>query len=92
MHIEESIASFQNGCARIKAEVSKAVSGQREIIESVLIAILCGGHVLIEGVPGVGKTLLIRTFSDVLDLSFNRIQFTPDLMPADILALLTIVM
>ena len=59
--------------------------GQDEIVEGTLIAILCGGHVLLEGVPGLGKTLLVRTLSEVLDLSFNRVQFTPDLMPADIL-------
>src|SRR5204863_1374933 len=59
--------------------------GHDEIVNGALIALFAGGHVLLEGVPGLGKTLLVRTLSQVLDLSFNRIQFTPDLMPADIL-------
>jgi len=61
------------------------IVGHNEIVDGTLMALLAGGHVLLEGVPGLGKTLLVRTLSDVLDISFNRIQFTPDLMPADIL-------
>ena len=66
-------------------EISKDIVGQKEIIEHIFIALLCKGHILLEGVPGLGKTLLIKTLADVMDLSFNRIQFTPDLMPSDII-------
>ncbi len=69
----------------MRAEIGKVVVGQDAIVEGTLISLFAGGHVLLEGVPGLGKTLLVRTLSEVLDLSFNRIQFTPDLMPADIL-------
>src|ERR1041385_2891604 len=69
----------------MRAEVGKVIVGHEPIVDGTLIAIMAGGHVLLEGVPGLGKTLLVRTLSDVLDLSFNRVQFTPDLMPADIL-------
>src|SRR5205807_1217290 len=65
--------------------VGKVIVGHDAIVDGTLMALLAGGHVLLEGVPGLGKTLLVRTLSDVLDISFNRIQFTPDLMPADIL-------
>tara|TARA_Y100000590_G_C15649714_1_gene988268 strand:+ start:193 stop:1152 length:960 start_codon:yes stop_codon:yes gene_type:complete len=65
-------------------EIAKVIIGQREIIDNIFIALLCRGHILLEGVPGLGKTLLIKTLADVMDLSFNRIQFTPDLMPSDI--------
>ncbi len=65
-------------------EISKVIIGQNEIIEHLFISLICRGHVLLEGVPGLAKTLLIKTLSDALDLSFNRIQFTPDLMPSDI--------
>jgi MoxR-like ATPase len=75
---------FLNTAARIEAEVSKVIVGQKEVVRSVLVSVLAGGHVLLEGVPGLGKTLLIRTLGSVLDLKFSRIQFTPDLMPADI--------
>src|SRR6267143_1331260 len=85
MKTEESIASFREKHAALRAEIGKVMVGNDAIIEGTLTAILAGGHVLLEGVPGLGKTLLVRTLSEVLDLSFNRIQFTPDLMPADIL-------
>jgi MoxR-like ATPase len=65
--------------------IGRVIVGHDDIVHGVLTAILCGGHCLIEGVPGLGKTMLVRTLSQVLDLQFNRIQFTPDLMPADIL-------
>ena len=64
-------------------ELKKVIIGQEEIVEHIFIAILCKGHILLEGVPGLGKTLIIKTISNVLDLSFNRIQFTPDLMPSE---------
>ena len=66
-------------------ELSKAVVGQHAIIKHLFICLLCGGHALIEGVPGLGKTLIVRALSRTLDLKYSRIQFTPDLMPADIL-------
>ena len=65
-------------------ELRKVIIGQDKIIEHIFIAILCRGHVLLEGVPGLGKTLIIKTISDIMDLNFSRIQFTPDLMPSDI--------
>ena len=65
-------------------EIAKVIIGQKEIVEHLFISLLCRGHVLLEGVPGLAKTLLIKTLSDAMDLSFNRIQFTPDLMPSDI--------
>jgi len=65
-------------------EIGKIIVGQNDVIEHIFIALLCRGHILLEGVPGLGKTLIIKTISDVLDLNFNRIQFTPDLMPSDI--------
>ncbi|HRJ25879.1 MAG TPA: MoxR family ATPase [Fimbriimonadaceae bacterium] len=71
--------------AQIRAEVSKAVVGQERALENVLVAILANGHVLLEGVPGVAKTLMIRAISKALDLPFSRVQFTPDLMPSDII-------
>ncbi len=85
MSTEEQIQSFRDSYAALRAEIGKVIVGHDAIVEGTLIAVLAGGHVLLEGVPGLGKTLLVRTLSEVLDLSFNRIQFTPDLMPADIL-------
>ncbi|MCW5556654.1 MAG: MoxR family ATPase [Verrucomicrobiae bacterium] len=85
MNTEEQIAQFRQTYAEVLAEVGKVMVGQNAIVEGTLQAIFAGGHVLLEGVPGLGKTLLVRTLGEVLDLSFNRIQFTPDLMPADIL-------
>ena len=79
-----SVAQFRETAANIEAEVSKVIVGQKEAIRFVLIGILSGGHVLLEGVPGLGKTMLIRTLGQVMQLDFSRIQFTPDLMPADI--------
>jgi len=85
MSTEEQIQSFRDCYAALRAEIGKVIVGHDAIVEGTLIAVFAGGHVLLEGVPGLGKTLLVRTLSEVLDLSFNRIQFTPDLMPADIL-------
>ncbi len=75
---------FRNTVNQIETEVAKVIVGQEAVTRYVLVAILAGGHALLEGVPGLGKTMLVRTMADVLDLSFSRIQFTPDLMPADI--------
>jgi MoxR-like ATPase len=85
MNTEQQIASFRQTFTALRDEIGKVIVGHSEIVDGTLIAIFAGGHVLLEGVPGLGKTLLVRTLSEVLDLSFNRIQFTPDLMPADIL-------
>lgn len=81
MDIEEIIDIIK----RIENEVGKVIVGQKDIIRSVVVSLIIGGHVLIEGLPGLGKTLLIKTLGEVLDLKFSRIQFTPDLMPADII-------
>ncbi|MDQ6631934.1 MAG: AAA family ATPase, partial [Verrucomicrobiota bacterium] len=85
MNTEEKIQSFRKSYEALRVEIGKVIVGHEAIVEGTLIAIFSGGHVLLEGVPGLGKTLLVRTLSEVLDMSFNRIQFTPDLMPADIL-------
>ena len=85
MSTEAKIQSFRQTWESLRAEIGKVMVGHTEIVDGTLIAIFAGGHVLLEGVPGLGKTLLVRTLSEVLDLSFNRIQFTPDLMPSDIL-------
>lgn len=82
---ETRIALFQERFQRIVEEVGKVIVGHREIIHDVLRCLFCGGHALLEGVPGLGKTLLVKTLSRCLDLRFSRIQFTPDLMPADII-------
>ena len=84
-HAEQQYQEFRETFLRIQNEVSKRIVGQKEIIEGVLICLMTGGHALLEGVPGLGKTLLIRTLHEVLELGFSRIQFTPDLMPADII-------
>jgi MoxR-like ATPase len=85
MSTESQIASFRQTFTALRDEIGKVIVGHQEIVDGTLIAVFAGGHVLLEGVPGLGKTLLVRTLSEVLELSFNRIQFTPDLMPADIL-------
>jgi MoxR-like ATPase len=85
MSKEHEITAFRETYQALRREVGKVIVGHEPIVDGTLVALLAGGHVLLEGVPGLGKTLLVRTLSEVLDLSFNRIQFTPDLMPADIL-------
>jgi len=85
MNTEQQIQSFRETYAALRSEIGKVIVGHESIVDGTLVAVLAGGHVLLEGVPGLGKTLLVRTLSQVLHLSFNRIQFTPDLMPADIL-------
>src|SRR5437899_1552691 len=79
--VREFVTAFET----LRAEVEKVIVGHREIINHVLIGMFAGGHVLLEGVPGLGKTLLVKTLSESLELSFSRVQFTPDLMPADII-------
>src|SRR5438876_8308959 len=79
-----AIERLNDGYRRITRELSKAIVGQQQVIEELLIAIFARGHCLLVGVPGLAKTLMIRTLSDALNLSFSRIQFTPDLMPSDI--------
>src|SRR4051812_47172387 len=82
---------FRSDVASLRAQVGRVIVGQQGIVDGVLTALFCSGHVLLEGVPGVGKTLLIRTLARTLNLSFSRIQFTPDLMPADIVGTTIIV-
>src|SRR5215213_4124349 len=78
------VDEFRRLAAAVEDEVGKLIVGQQTTLREVLICLIAGGHALLEGVPGLGKTLLIRTIADTLDLQFSRIQFTPDLMPADI--------
>jgi MoxR-like ATPase len=85
MDSHERVESFRNHYEAIRAEVAKVIVGMDEVIEQVMCCLLTGGHALLEGVPGIGKTMLVRTLSEALDLHFSRIQFTPDLMPADII-------
>jgi MoxR-like ATPase len=82
--VEARVGEFRDTCTAIREEVGRVVVGHEEVVQGVLIALLGGGHVLLEGVPGIGKTLLVRTFAEALELSFSRIQVTPDLMPADV--------
>lgn len=81
----DNAAHFVTVFASIRDEISKVIVGQERIIDDVLTGLMAGGHVLLEGVPGIGKTLLVRTLADVIQCSFSRIQFTPDLMPTDII-------
>ena len=81
---ETQIRAFHEQVSEIQREISVEMVGQEQIVRQLLIAIICGGNVLLEGVPGLGKTRLVRTLGKVLDLQFSRIQFTPDLMPADV--------
>lgn len=81
---QEQIKSFFDTVQAIRSEIAKEIIGQEHVVEQLLTALIAGGNVLLEGVPGLGKTRLVRTLSSVFDLPFSRIQFTPDLMPADI--------
>jgi MoxR-like ATPase len=82
--VEERMDGARRSFEELKAEMARVIVGHGQLIEQVFIALVCGGHCLLEGVPGLGKTLMVRSFGGVLSLSFSRIQFTPDLMPADI--------
>ncbi len=82
--VREKIGNSRRAFEEVKAEMSRLVVGHEELVEQVFIALVCGGHCLLEGVPGLGKTLMVRSMGEILDLTFSRIQFTPDLMPADI--------
>ena len=82
--IEQRISSARRSFDELRAEMAQVIVGHEQLIEQVFIALVCGGHCLLEGVPGLGKTLMVRRLGEILNLSFSRIQFTPDLMPADI--------
>src|SRR6202521_1091651 len=81
---DQRVAEFRDVFTRAEAEVGRVIVGHQAALRKVLTALFCGGHVLIEGVPGLGKTLMVKTAAEALGLSFKRIQFTPDLMPSDI--------
>ncbi|MDU0370741.1 MoxR family ATPase [Hymenobacter endophyticus] len=82
---EQDVTRLLQKIPQLKQEIGKVIVGQQDVLEEVLVALLAGGHALLEGVPGLAKTLLVRTLAQALDLPFRRIQFTPDLMPTDIL-------
>ncbi|MBN1170811.1 MAG: AAA family ATPase, partial [Micromonosporaceae bacterium] len=82
--MEKPNPDARQALARLRSEVAKAIIGQESVVTGLVIALLCRGHVLLEGVPGVAKTLLVRTLAAALDLESRRVQFTPDLMPGDV--------
>ncbi len=84
MTVQHQATAFQQDITQLRAEIQQVIVGQQDVIDGVLMCVLAGGHGLLEGVPGLGKTMLIRTLADALELQFSRIQFTPDLMPSDI--------
>src|SRR5687768_12574885 len=83
--VERSANDLIDKLQLLKKEIQKVIVGQEETIDQLLITFMAGGHALLEGVPGLAKTLMIRTLSEAIDLKFRRIQFTPDLMPSDII-------
>src|SRR3954470_2574533 len=83
--VQQLCNEFRRDYRAVQAEIAKVIVGHQEIIDGVLTCLFVGGHCLLEGVPGLGKTALIRSLSEALSLKFNRIQFTPDLMPADVI-------
>ncbi|MBQ4378396.1 MAG: MoxR family ATPase [Treponema sp.] len=82
--MDEKFSGYKNLVEQIKAEAAKRIIGQEQVIEGILTALVCGGHILLEGVPGLAKTLAVKTFAELSGLDFKRIQFTPDLLPADV--------
>ncbi len=82
--VRRACAAFRETGSALRREIGERLVGQTQVVEETLLALFAGGHVLLEGVPGLGKTLLVRTLGEVMDLSFSRVQFTPDLMPADV--------
>src|SRR6059036_3871518 len=82
--IRARMESARRSYEDLKGELGRVIVGHEQLIEQVFVALVCGGHCLLEGVPGLGKTLVVRSLGEILNLSFSRIQFTPDLMPADI--------
>jgi MoxR-like ATPase len=82
--ISRAVTRFREDLGRVRAAIARRLVGQTEIVDGVLTALLAGGHILLEGVPGLGKTLLVKTLGEALDLTFSRVQFTPDLMPSDV--------
>ena len=85
MDVQAQVALFGREFQGVREEIAKVIVGHQEVVEGLLMCLLCGGHALLEGVPGLGKTLLVKSLGAALDLQFSRIQFTPDLMPADII-------
>src|SRR5215469_15999313 len=83
--MQQRAEQFRQAYARVQAEIGKAIVGHNDIVDGVLTCLFVGGHALLEGVPGLGKTALIRALASALNLKFSRIQFTPDLMPADVI-------
>lgn len=83
--LKQQLDDFRSDFYKLRSEISKVIVGQEEILDDMLISLIAGGHVLLEGVPGLGKTLTVKTLAEALHLDFHRIQFTPDLMPADLI-------
>jgi MoxR-like ATPase len=83
--VREQVTQFRKHIDDLRTEIAKSIVGNRDVVDGVITCMLAGGHALLEGVPGLGKTMLVRTLAETLSLTFSRIQFTPDLMPADIL-------
>lgn len=85
MDMQDQVAQFGADFQRVRGEIARVIVGHMDVVDGLLSCLLCGGHALLEGVPGLGKTLLVKSLGAALDLQFSRIQFTPDLMPADII-------
>ena len=83
--IAKDVETFQAKITTLRNEIGRMIVGQREVIDGVILCLLADGQVLLEGVPGLGKTMLVRTLSEAIDCKFSRVQFTPDMMPSDIL-------